>query len=541
MSFTLDFTCCSHYCRAMTSASRRDYLIYAGLILCGGALFRFIYSGTFLLAPDETNYWQWSRHLAWGYHDQAPMIAWMIKLSTAVFGHTEQGVRFPSVLAVTVASGYLAAIAKRWFGSYIAYATVLITQVILLYLVGGLLATPDGLQAAAWAGASYHVACGYQTGKWSQWLLGGFWFGFGMLSKYTMVIFLPGAFFFGLLYREHRQRLATIRPYMGVLLGCMMFIPVIIWNAENSWNSVRHVAYIGGANEGFAIHFDYLGDFLASQAALLSPLIFILILAAWVCVAQKKYAKNKENWIYPYLFYTSFPMFAMFLVLSLHTRIYGNWPGAGYLTASILAAVYFSGQPQTRSEPAKSSLLCKLWPWSLMLSFMISSVVLLQNIYPFLPIPVELDRTATEVTGWQAMGEKAGEMREAMPHPAKTFLFGLRYQYASELAFYTPGKPRTVSINRWMRPNVYDYWVKDDDIMGWDAVGVIRDPAHFVLLQQVFDRVEPPVELKIFRKPGLFALNARRQFIKSYFFCRAYGFKGGLRWLPADKTDVRVE
>ena len=27
-----------------------------------------------------------------------------------------------------------------------------------------------------------------------------------------------------------------------------MFIPVIVWNAANGWNSARHVAYIGGAN-----------------------------------------------------------------------------------------------------------------------------------------------------------------------------------------------------------------------------------------------------------------------------------------------------
>ena len=58
-----------------------------------------------------------------------------------------------------------------------------------------------------------------------------------------------------------------------------------------------------------------------------------------------------------------------------------------------------------------------------------------------------------------------------MPAPERTFIFGLRYQTASEMAFYTPGKPHTVSINRWKRPNVYDYWWTDADLLGWDAVG----------------------------------------------------------------------
>jgi undecaprenyl-diphosphatase len=227
----------------------------------------------------------------------------------------------------------------------------------------------------------------------------------------------------------------------------------------------------------------------------------------------------------------------MFLVLSLHTRVYGNWPGAGYLGASVLAAALFAERQGVISGWRWGR---KLWPWSLGLSFLISSAVLIHNILPFLPIPLHLDRTATEVTGWREMGKKAGAMKAAMPNPEKTFLFGLRYQFASELAFYTPGNPHTVSINRWMRPNVYDYWVNDADILGWDAVGVIRDPSHVDLLRQVFVKVESPVELKIFRKPGFPRSNNYLRPVKSYFFCRAYGFKGGLRWVPVDKSDIRV-
>ncbi len=182
-------------------------------------VFRLVYAGQFLLVPDETNYWQWSRHLAWGYHDQAPLIAWAIKLATTLLGHTATAVRLPPILAMTVASVYLVLIARRWVGNRAAWHTALLTQGLLLFNVGGLLATADGLQAAAWAAATYHVARGYETGTWSQWLAGGLWFGVGLLSKYTMVLFLPGAFVYGLLIREHRARLATLRPYIGVLAG----------------------------------------------------------------------------------------------------------------------------------------------------------------------------------------------------------------------------------------------------------------------------------------------------------------------------------
>ncbi len=66
----------------MHDNSEQRYLQIAWLWTIGFTVFRLVYSGTFLLIPDETNYWQWSRYLDWGYHDQAPLIGWAIRLST---------------------------------------------------------------------------------------------------------------------------------------------------------------------------------------------------------------------------------------------------------------------------------------------------------------------------------------------------------------------------------------------------------------------------------------------------------------------------
>ena len=50
----------------MISERNRFYLRCAWLLIIASTLFRAVYAGTFLLAPDEANYWQWSRHMAWG-------------------------------------------------------------------------------------------------------------------------------------------------------------------------------------------------------------------------------------------------------------------------------------------------------------------------------------------------------------------------------------------------------------------------------------------------------------------------------------------
>ena len=483
--------------------------------------------------------------MAWGYHDQAPMIAWAIGLATSLFGHTEIALRLPSNLSMAIASAYLVAMAARWIGARAALHTAILTQALPEFHIGGLLATPDGLQAMAWAGASYHVAAAYEKNSWSQWLTAGVWFGFGMLSKYSMVIFLPGVYLYGLIFPDHRARLTGIRPYLGVLAGTLMFLPVIYWNAENGWNSVRHVAFLGGANEPFGVHLNYLGDFLASQAGLLSPLVFILVLMAWAASLSRELRRSK--WIYPYLFFASFPMVAGFALLSLHTRVYGNWPGPGYLTVSVLVAAFFAGRgndalnKQSRIVGRLGRIGRSTWPWAIGTAYLLTSLVLIQVIWPVMPIPTELDRTSTEIRGWDVLGQKAGEMAADMPDPGRTFLFGLRYQTASELAFYAPGKPMTVSINRWNRPNVYDYWWEDEDLIGWDAVGVTYDSGgQLDRLKEAFEHVDPPRELRIYRDPLLTAGGPDREPVKTLYLYRAYGFRGGLRWVPPDGSDIRV-
>ncbi|HSQ84610.1 MAG TPA: hypothetical protein VLM43_07780, partial [Desulfobacterales bacterium] len=102
-------------------------------------------------------------------------------------------------------------------------------------------------------------------------------------------------------------------------------------------------------------------------------------------------------------------------------------------------------------------------------------------------------------------------------------------------------QPQTVSINKWERPNVYDYWWKDDDLIGWDAVGVTYDPhSRTNRLQKIFDHVDPPVKLKIYRNP-VFNKDSTRPPVTVFYLYRAYGFKGGLRWVPTDLSDIRVK
>ena len=60
----------------------------AGLFLLLLTLFRLWYASGHELIQDEAYYWQWSRHLDWGYYDNTPLAALVIRAFTTLLGST---------------------------------------------------------------------------------------------------------------------------------------------------------------------------------------------------------------------------------------------------------------------------------------------------------------------------------------------------------------------------------------------------------------------------------------------------------------------
>ena len=134
-------------------------------------------------------------------------------------------------------------------------------------------------------------------------------------------------------------------------------------------------------------------------------------------------------------------MFVGFALLSFHARVYGKLARRPATSRHRCWWRPFSAGP-TGEKPAGWPRVPApaLWPLGRGVFLRRSPpLVLIQAAWPVLPIPVHLDRTTTEIQGWPELGKKAGQMHSQMPNPENTFIAGLRYQTASELAFYVPG------------------------------------------------------------------------------------------------------
>src|SRR5262249_4074559 len=229
------------------------------------------------LAFDEAYYWLWSKSLAAGYLDHPPLIAYVIRLGTTIFGDTPLGVRagpLALLIGATWAVWRSGALLLRSEGD--GATAALFFNVTLMSGTVGLAATPDSPAMAAAAFFVLALAQVAETERPAWWLAAGAAAGFALLSKYTAPFLGAGARLWLCVTPRERRWLRSPWPYLGTALALVMFAPVIVWNSTHGWISF---AWQFGRVVTRSFSLRYLGDFVAGQIGLATPFIFVLGLA----------------------------------------------------------------------------------------------------------------------------------------------------------------------------------------------------------------------------------------------------------------------
>ncbi|HQR91353.1 MAG TPA: glycosyltransferase family 39 protein, partial [Caulobacter sp.] len=240
------------------------------LLLLAITVWRLWAAAAIPLTEDEAYYRLWSQHLALGYFDHPPMIAWWIAAGTRILGDTALGVRLLAVLACSATSLLLAQIVRCLGGSQQAASRAMIWyQATLLVGLGGLLATPDAPTTLLWAVVVW-LALKAEVGSPRLWLAAGLAAGLALLSKYSS-LFLPVGIALWLIVRpEGRRILRTPWPWIAGLLALTLFGLNIAWNATHGWLSFSK-QFGRAAVHGFSPK--HLVELIVIQALLLNPLI----------------------------------------------------------------------------------------------------------------------------------------------------------------------------------------------------------------------------------------------------------------------------
>ncbi len=307
----------------------RISLLFTALLLA----LRAIMAAKLPLSADEAYYWLWSRHLAAGYFDHPPMIAWLIRAGTVLFGDTPFGVRFAGVVLSLPASWFVwRAAALILKDENRAALAVLFFNLTLMVSVEMLAATPDMPSLVASAAFVYFLARVQVGDDGRMWLGAGVAAGLGLLSKFSALFLGAGALVWLIVDRDARKWLVSPWPYLGAGLGLAIFAPNLLWQSQHHWQTF--LFQFGRVGSG---HFTlrYLGEFLGAQFGLASPLIFLLMAAGlWRATRLKdgKLMLAMLTWV----------GLGYFLEHSLHDRVQGNWPSFLYPALAILAAGAFA-------------------------------------------------------------------------------------------------------------------------------------------------------------------------------------------------------
>jgi hypothetical protein len=535
---------------ASKEASRRLDLAACVLLFLLTA-FRLWYAGSHELLQDEAYYWQWSRHLDWGYYDNTPLAAPLIHFFVLLFGATSLGVRAGAVLCALVASIFIYLLGKRIFGPRVAFVALLLANFIPLFGAGSIIMTMDPPQLAIWSVALYVIWSAVKSAPGGRatglWLLAGVLAGLAAMAKVYALLLMLAVLVFLAVSPDDRHWLRRWEPYGAAVVAFMVFAPFLWWTHTHQNAFWYHVGVMGSRSDEHDKPLKYFWRDIGDQALMLSPLLYLSYIYA--LFAEYRRGARERNSELLFAWAPAATVTVAIALLSMKAKVEANWPAAAYVSGVFLIAIVLVRMWESGSVGRRLWVVvgCGLatflsviayFPQPLYAAFGLSRHLTDKSAHS----AMKIDRT-NELYGWSELGRRVQAESVAMervaltpspsPQPARSslgrgentpFVFGINYRMPSEAAFYMPGHPQTYSLFLNDRANEYMFWEDPTKLVGRDAVFIndsdnVED--HLDDLRAVFQRVEPQPPLEIHRDPPYGAYP-----IRTIQIIRCYGFKG---------------
>lgn len=240
----------------------RTQVIWSGpglLILL--ALLRFLLhlltNGQYGFHRDELATLDDARYLAWGYVAYPPLTPFIGRVALELFGPSLVGVRLFSALAQCVAMVLAGLMSRELGGSRLAQVVaalaVAIVPISLLQAALFQYVSFDYLWSVVIA---YFVIRLLASGNPRWWLGIGAFIGLGMMTRYTMALFVAGIVG-GIVLTRARRYLASPWLWAGVALSLLIFLPNLMWQVRHDFIGLEFSSSIHardvriGRTEGF--------------------------------------------------------------------------------------------------------------------------------------------------------------------------------------------------------------------------------------------------------------------------------------------------
>ena len=492
-------------------------------------LIRFALAGVIELLPEEAYYWTYSKHPALGYFDHPPMVAWIIAIGTTLFGDTQLGVRFVTFWLWVVSCWLLFLIGRLWFGTRTSLAATLLFTLVPVYVGIGLIVTPDAALLFFWLATLYFISRALHTNRGAYWLLAGIAFGGALLSKYYALLLAPSLLLFLLLSPTHRHWLRRPQLWLALPIALLVFSPVIIWNAQHEWASFLFQSTRTAAPQKHPLQNVLM--FWVVQAAMLSPLLFVLFACAAARGIKRGWLEHDDRWNFVASF--SLPLFFLFAATSFKTEVHVNWTAPAFLSLALGAgAIAVDGLDSADARRAQH------WRMGAGAAIGLSIVAIILG-HTSLAWDFPKFLAYTRAGGWRTVASQVEGARQELARQTgqQPFVLGMdRYNIASELGFYSRQPEESVNTYALGARGIgYRYWTDLRRFEGRPAIGVSSEWREDLLerLRRLFDHVGEPA---LFHRRGEGA-GSREVYLvdcRGYHAAEKSAAERGLRSEPAD-------
>lgn len=278
---------------------------------------------------EEAQYWLWAQAPAWGYWSKPPMVAWLIATTTSLCGDAEPCVRLASPLLHAATALVLGVLGLALGGPALGFWSAVTYVTLPGVALSAVLITTDVSLLFCWAIALLAFVRLLDTERWPWAALCGIAVGAGLLSKYSMLVFLPcAAGFLALARRRMRWRHVALAGGLAVLLVA----PNLVWNLDNQLGTVRHsLSRVRPGISSFRADEPLL--FVLAQLAVFGPVLF-----AWLVAREVRFWRPAAEQRRLLLGAFTIPPLGLAILVSIVARANANWAAPAYVAGTVLVA-----------------------------------------------------------------------------------------------------------------------------------------------------------------------------------------------------------
>jgi hypothetical protein len=190
---------------------------------------------------DELYYLACSEHLAWGYVDQPPLIAFVGWLARHLFGNSLVAARLFPVLAGAAVVRITGLFARELGGGrlaqFLAAAAILLAPACLAF---SSFLSMNAFEPLFWLLCAWLALRVVKGASPKLWLAFGVVAGIGIENKHTMLVF-GFALVAGLLLSGEQRLFRSKWIWVGALAALVLFLPNLLWEARHGWPQIEVV------------------------------------------------------------------------------------------------------------------------------------------------------------------------------------------------------------------------------------------------------------------------------------------------------------